>query len=371
MSKKSRRYKSIDTIRGLAMAWMIFGHLIDWWSSPADNWIVIFTHRTCEPFGASAFLFISGISITLSFRKSMNKAAIFEEFSKKTAIYEYMFRTFLVFLIGIAYNVFVAIGAGDMSIIWSWFILQTVAVCFFLTLPLLYAPKVARVVISIFMLFGNLLLVDFLLPFEGTNTLHGVLFYILYNPLNLVPILYFFPFFLFGTIFGDLLSDIESSGASDHQKTLAYRKKVIFPGLVIGTSCLIYVLVFFYPDFVIRRTYPWIFYTIAVHFLLFSLLLGFEEYELYRKEKRHRFLYYYSYYSLTIFLTHYPLYFLFFGQLNAWLVVIAAATAFVVIGLILRFLHDKFGPELALKVHISRIATSLAERLEGRRIKKG
>ena len=68
-----KRIKSIDLFRGLCIAWMICGHLSEWWmykslfgylNTPGRS---IFT--IIDFLGAAGLLFISGVSITISYRR--------------------------------------------------------------------------------------------------------------------------------------------------------------------------------------------------------------------------------------------------------------------------------------------------------------
>ncbi|GAI87259.1 unnamed protein product, partial [marine sediment metagenome] len=67
-----RRINSIDTVRGLSMFIMVFGHLIFWWLRPEDAWLQFWLYAFLQPLGATGFLFVSGISATLSFRNYQN-----------------------------------------------------------------------------------------------------------------------------------------------------------------------------------------------------------------------------------------------------------------------------------------------------------
>jgi len=58
------------------MAWMILGHLIDWWLRIEFSWLQKLTSEILDPIGTSGFLFISGVSITLSYRNRTVKASI-------------------------------------------------------------------------------------------------------------------------------------------------------------------------------------------------------------------------------------------------------------------------------------------------------
>ena len=67
----TERLKSVDIFRGLCMSWMILGHLFDWWIQPDYSWARMIMTIILEPIGASGFLFISGISITISYRRRL------------------------------------------------------------------------------------------------------------------------------------------------------------------------------------------------------------------------------------------------------------------------------------------------------------
>jgi len=66
-----QRFKSIDIFRGLCMSWMFLGHLIGWWIKPEFIWLESLAFSIFDPIGASGFLFISGVSMALSYRNRM------------------------------------------------------------------------------------------------------------------------------------------------------------------------------------------------------------------------------------------------------------------------------------------------------------
>ncbi|MHA1932385.1 MAG: OpgC domain-containing protein, partial [Promethearchaeota archaeon] len=65
---KVQRLKSIDVFRGLCMFWIVLTHLIDWWLNSEFIWLHRITVMLFDSFGASGLLFISGVSIALSYR---------------------------------------------------------------------------------------------------------------------------------------------------------------------------------------------------------------------------------------------------------------------------------------------------------------
>ena len=78
---KVQRLKSIDVFRGLCMFWIVLTHLIDWWLKSEYIWFHRITVMIFDSFGASGLLFISGLSIALSYRNKMNKVNNSEDYS--------------------------------------------------------------------------------------------------------------------------------------------------------------------------------------------------------------------------------------------------------------------------------------------------
>ena len=204
------RLKSIDTFRGLCMTWMILGHLSGWWIRDEDFWIANLINIILDPIGASGFLFIAGVSIMLSHKKKLTKSENSAQYTSQMVRNEYFLRALFILTIALMYNISIAIGTNDISWIWSWFILLTTAISFFIAWPLLKISKFLRLAIGVGIWIGSNFIFNALILHEGQTNILGVAFYILYNGYQLEPILTFFPFFLFGTVVGEIIFDIFS-----------------------------------------------------------------------------------------------------------------------------------------------------------------
>ncbi|MFX0072906.1 MAG: hypothetical protein ACFFAO_17655, partial [Candidatus Hermodarchaeota archaeon] len=87
-------------------------------------------------------------------------------------------------------------------------------------------------------------------------------------------------------------------------------------------------------------------------------------------EKSYKFLFYFSYYSLTIYLVHYLLFFIpLHQQLNAINFWFFFLPIFVLIGLLLRQLYNKYKAKIALKTLISVVSMWLTLMIEKRKRK--
>ena len=366
---KSQRLKSIDIFRGSCMTWMILTHLIDWWTNAEFHWLHPLAIMIFDPIGASGFLFISGISISLSYKKRLNKVKVSNDYSFRIMRNSYFLRAFFIFLIALVYNIPTAIALNNPAMIWTWFVLLTSAVSLFLAWPLLKTSKLIRIFIAISIIVLHLFIVSWLLPFQGKFNILGVLFHILYNDIHQDPILIFFPFFLVGTVIGDIIYEVINPDIDENQN-LNFKKKLLIPTLIIGFSLIIFGIFLNIPQFLRRESISWIIYSLGIDITLLSILLSIEKYNLIKTNKSYKFIFYYSYYSLTIYLAHNLLYFLFLNQLNLISIWIFATAAFFSMGFILRAIYKRWGGKASIKVQVGKLSLGIATRIENKLNKK-
>jgi len=359
----TERLKSIDIFRGLCMSWMILGHLFDWWIQPDYSWARQIMTIILEPIGASGFLFISGVSITISNRRRLIKAKNSEEYNYKMIRNSYMFRALLIFTIAIIYNSTVAIQLVNPKIIWTWFIILTIAISLFITWPLLQIRIHFRIIVGILIIIVNQFLVSLLLPHEGDSSIYGGFFHVLYNGINQDPILYFFPFFLIGTVVGDLIFN-KLLRESVRSRRIINKKQFFIASIVSGIGFIILGVFFEFPQFLLRKSFSWILYSIGFNLCLFSILLLIEEVRILKPKKSYKFLFYYSYYSFTIYLAHNILYFLFLKKLNIFNIWFFIAAAYISMGLTLKVIHKKWGSLASLKLQIGKLSERITDKIE-------
>ena len=84
----------------------------------------------------------------------------------------------------------------------------------------------------------------------------------------------------------------------------------------------------------------------------------------FKPKKSYRYLYFYSYYSFTIFLGHNLILMLFFQQFNAYLTIwIAVIVGNIVLGILFRTMYKKMGPKLSIKAIISILSFQIVSNL--------
>lgn len=363
-----KRYKSIDAIRGLCMIIMILGHLLHWWITPADHWSYDLFKSIIVPVGASGFLFSSGVSAELSYKK---KRIQFKEKDIKFLRNIYLFRALILLIIAFLYNVAIAIAINNLTWIWAWFVLQTVGFSLLLAWPFLKTSKTFRIIIGTVILIINYYFLWLLSPYNGQANIYGACYHILFNPLELYPILPYFSIFIFGTVIGDKLHNINSINDQKIRKDI-FKKKFLLPLLIIGFILIVFSILFYFPSFLLYYTFSAMVYSLGIIFLLLVILVWIEEFNLIKVIKNYRFFYFYSYYSFTIFLAHNPLYFLFFQKLDIITIWIVIFIALVFLTILLRIVYNKLGPKASLKVLISVMSYKIALKIEERKkIKQG
>lgn len=355
------RFKSIDIIRGLSICWMIFGHLSEWWILPNEIWYFNTVRSIGDFMGSGTFLFISGISSIISYRNRMEKAKSSKDYSIKMVKLEYLFRAVLLLITALIINFFTAIFYNDLSLIWNWFILQTISFSLLLAYPFLDSSKLIRIFIGGISWIFNEIFLSLIKPYEGMINLPGILFKIFYGNLKLDPIFSFFSFFIIGTVIGDLVYEIHRKEDSITLKSFL-SKKIFIPSLFFGSTLVIIGIIYQFPEFLHHRTFSWLIYSMGLDLIIFACLLFLEE-KYFRQKPFENFFYYFSYYSFTIYIAHDLLYFLFLGALNWYLIWIFQIITIVIIGFILKYVYHFLGNKASIKFLISKIAAYLTTKI--------
>ncbi|MFX0139490.1 MAG: heparan-alpha-glucosaminide N-acetyltransferase domain-containing protein [Candidatus Hodarchaeota archaeon] len=357
-----KRFKSIDFLRGFYIFMMVLVHLCDWWLVFEANWFKDIVHIIIEPIGATGFLFISGVSAALSYKSNQLNLKDSNEINWKTIKNIYFFRAFLILLIALIYNIILIFRFGDISDIWNWNVLQAIAISLILVWPLLKTSKTVKIIVGIVLLLIDQLILAFLRNFKGVFNLYGILFHILYNPLDQFTIISFFTMFLFGSVVGDIVFDITLLD-DKKERGIMVKNNFLIGTLILGSILVPFGVLFQFPAFFLRNTFPSFIYSIGVILVAFSLLISIEEFGIIKTKKNYNIMFFYSFYSFTVYLGHNLLYFLFFDQLDAvtfWIPIIITMSTLT---LLLRTMYIKVGPKLSLKTGIAVLSFIIASKI--------
>ena len=356
------RLKSIDIFRGLCMSWMFLGHLIEWWIREEYLWVRTFTFFIFDPIGASGFLFISGVSITLSYRNRLNRVEEIKDLSYSRVKMSYFLRAFFLLAIAIIYNTAIALSY-QLSWIWTWFVLMTAAFSLLLMWPLFNLSKISRILIGVIIWFISQYLYLLLSPYQNQLNLQGIFYHFFYNDYSQDPLLIFFSFFLFGTVVGDILNNLNNN-RNPELKRKQLKKKIIIPTSLISLGLILFGVLFNFPSFLSRSSLSWLFYAIGIDLLVLMILIILEEYKIFSTKKSYRVFFYFSYYSFTVYLGHNFLYFIFYKKLDLVTIWIAVVLTFLVFSLFLRQIYKMWGWKASLKAVLGKTSFKLAYKIE-------
>lgn len=362
-----KRYVSIDIFRGIAVFGMVFGHILNWWLIPEDYWLYLFFYYGLGPIAAGGFLFLSGMSGVFAYKKSLIMVNESDDFNMGIVRNGYILRALLLLLIAFLYNIPIALAINDLTWIWAWFVLQTIAFSLLMAWPFLKTSKIFRIIFGSVILVINFIVLELLRPYQGQyNNFYGILYHILFNPLDLYPIIPFFVTFLMGTVAGEILYEINSIEDQD-ERNHAFKYRFVYPFFITGISLTIFAILFQFPSFFTYSSFSAMVYGIGIICIIVSVIIWVEEFELIKTKKNYNFFHYYSYYSFTIFLGHNVLYFLFYQRLNAINIWIAIVITMFFMTLLLRFMYKKLGPKASLKAGIGVLSLIIAIKIEQRK----
>ena len=358
-----QRFKSIDIFRGMCMGWMFLAHLIGWWIKPEFIWLESLAFSILDPIGASGFLFISGVSMALSYRNRMYRVEVVKDISYSRVKLSYYLRASFLLIIAIIYNLAIALTINNLSWIWTWFVLMTAAFSLLIIWPLFKVSKKVRIVIGFSIWFISQFTYYILVPFQNQENLQGILYHILYNDFSQDPLVLFFPFFLFGTVVGDVINNIYNNKNIETRRK-EIKEKMLIPIGVISLLLISFGVLFYFPNFLIRSTFSWLIYTLGINLMIILILIILEEHNVFKTKKHYRVFFYFSYYSFTVYLGHNFLYFIFFESLDLIQIWIASLLTFVIISLILRQIYKTWGWKASLKVALGKLSFKTAVKLK-------
>ena len=283
-----QRIKNLDSFRGFIMLAMVWVHLCEWWLREEDIWFSNAIVPILKLAFGPGFLLLAGISIALSFRKSLIKITKRDDLNYNILKKEYFFRATFILLVALGYNSFVALQFLNPLDLWKWFMLLTMSISLFIAWPLLKASKYVRLAVAVIIWILNYFIFNYLLPYQGQININGIIYYILYNSIDVIPFPHYFSFLLIGTIVGEVIFDIYQI---EHQKErkLLIKKKITIPSLILGVL-LVVISVVFDPQLSLDRTsYIWIIFALAINFISLSVFLGFEDFKLRVNKRKFKF----------------------------------------------------------------------------------
>jgi hypothetical protein len=347
----------------IAMIWL---HLSEWWLS-GDSVAFLDIPLNITQYGfLVSYQFISGVSRYLYYKTGGSTLQPTENIDKRRIKKEFLVRGLMLLVIALLYNSVVAISTSKPSEIWSWFILLAIAISIILITPLLGTSKRTRVILGVIFMVLNYSILSFLVEFKDQPNAFGVLFHILFYPTGLHPILSSFSVFLIGTVVGDVVYDVFYKEEKKGKLSLV-KKKLVLPSFLSGGILVIFIFLAKSFLFLNLPSFYGVISSFGISLILFSIYILIEESGTFKVNKKYNFIFYFSFYSLTIYLVHNLLFFLFPESLNALTSVISIFTVVIIIGLTLKLIYPRLEGSISIKKIISKFSTKLVLKFEGKK----
>ncbi|TXT64577.1 MAG: putative Acyltransferase family protein [Promethearchaeota archaeon] len=346
----SKRIGSIDFFRGFCMFLMLIGHIALWLVVPADFRAQEFIWIALEPIAkGTGFILISGTSIALSLS---GKSGGFENADKETKRLmrntAYL-RALLLLCVALIFNVGLLFTNPEAKI-YDWWILFTLSICLMFTWPLMKLTINSRLIIGVMLLVFDYFFFQYLNANLNNSPIYADLMEFFFpSDTRQNPILSFFPFYLFGTIIGSLLTEVNFYEGS----TEDFVRKVTLPVGLPSVGFLIFGILFNFPGFLVTNSFSYIIYAIGLNSLLVTVLLTIDKITNFNFNSKYSPLFYYSFYSLTFYLLHYIIMFFPPNILNGitfWIVVVILN---VVLMFIFNLIYRKIKGLFSLKYLVS------------------
>lgn len=376
-----RRLNAIDAFRGISIIYMIIAHTSQYWLRWEDMWIHSLLFLIVDVIGANAFIFLSGIGLSLSFQSNRDKL-------RKEKNIKFGMRTLWIFILAFLTNLITNLISG-VIMIWLWHVLLTIAIGRFLCYPLQRFSPLLRILIGVLFF----LLLDVI---ESALVGNNVLYYIFFNGRHLNTPFPFLGFFFIGSGIGDYLY----SAVHDNKIEVSIVEKIFLKSLFLfGLSTFLLGIVtgWYYsedqiamsvmqmmarqefiklaglPEFLTRNSTAWCFYSIGFEMMFLSLFLHIDNYRLNKEniieqpnelasKKPISGIIMFGRYSLTIYITHAITYFLFPESLSFGQYLIALPITLIVIYTIIWAWVHKGGARLTFEWGIKESIEFLTKR---------
>lgn len=341
-------------------------HLLTGWIILEQFWLQDLYFATLDVFGACAFIFISGISVSIFFQRKKQEFSIYKHFNKKRVLRnEYLIKGFIILIMAFIAMFSQAIFFSDITWFWNWDILHSLAIAQLLGFIFLKASKKVRIISGIYLLILNLFIFEFLLPYNGELNFFGGLYFFLYNKKMVVnnPLLPSLAVFLLGTVVGEIIHEIKQIENKNERKKMV-KNKLLYPSIICGFILMLLGIHHDYPIFLSNRSSSWYFFTVGINLIAIASLFTIEQFEVFKFKKNYRFFYYFSFYSLTVYIFHYLLGFIFLHLLDIYYFIIVFGITVALLALLLNKVHDKYSWKVSIKSIIGKVSSEIAAIIE-------
>ncbi len=396
--KKKFRLNSLDIFRGIAVIYMLFGHTSILWLNSESIWFYAAGILAGGVFGANTFIFLSGISFSISYQSKKKKIVNDPSYSTSQGRLNIIIKTIWLIILAIITNLIGTSVTQSIPMVWVWLVFQTLAFSRVICYPFLQVKPFYRILIGIF-IFCFTESLQIILN-SSHLFINEVFFNILFGgPYDIFPFP-FVGFFLIGSSIGEYIFQWQEGkntiGNSETRKSMIPKiispKNLLIIGFILITlsilsgsqltsesgliSYLSSISISELPRYIIGGTTPWCFFNLGGELIILSLFihkdLNNKKYRrktnYFRKIKNIKIrlpngMIFVGKYSLSIFLVHYVCYFLFHNILTVWQYIFAFTFFSIILLCILYFWVKICKGKIMLEYLISYSTSKIAEEI--------
>ncbi|GAF76883.1 unnamed protein product, partial [marine sediment metagenome] len=207
-----KRIASIDFVKGLALAVIIWAHAALSWFDNDWRYIYGWLFSFMDFIGPSLFVFLSALSVVFSIKRKKIAS------SDKVIRNRIFTRGLVIIFIGVIFNpISLYVEGNTVSFpanLWGWNILMFIGFSQIFSYYALKFSKITRAILGFIVIFFSPLIREIIFQFKdliGVNILH----FIITSPLPQVPFLPWIAVCFISTIFGEYLSETMMKGTKE------------------------------------------------------------------------------------------------------------------------------------------------------------
>ncbi|MBD3230729.1 MAG: DUF1624 domain-containing protein, partial [Candidatus Lokiarchaeota archaeon] len=166
-SNKRERIKSFDIFKGIAILWIVIGHVAFYWLTLDSIWIyeflLTFIFRCITGLN---FIFLLGVNLSISYYSKRDSG-----WTVKQIWFHNLKRIGILFIISCIYNIIIEIimGSFDWSKIFAWYILQSIIFGLIILLLLHKLNNILKITLAISIILISYPLKYFLISIGGVG----------------------------------------------------------------------------------------------------------------------------------------------------------------------------------------------------------
>ncbi len=229
MGNGSQRIRAIDTLRGISIFYMVIGHAAEFWLRGNDIWFPTLIPIFLDMIGSSMFIFLAGISLTLSYSAKQRKVERDPMYLQIHANIDFLGKTLLILVFAFIYNIIASTILLYGTTIWIWFVLLSISLGRLCCYPFLKLNPLIRIIIGLFFFS----FADFFLSLFSSSEEYSIIYYLLFNGTRLDYPFPFFGFFFIGSALGQWIGNIDFSNTSKDKSYFSFIRYLVIFGLAL------------------------------------------------------------------------------------------------------------------------------------------